>query len=57
MPDRITERSDPIDAETSKMVTAAIGERLRADVHPEESGLPARLQLLLDELRARDGKA
>ena len=57
MPDRIADHTDPIDAETSKVVAAAIGERLRGDVQPEESRLPVRLQLLLNELRARDGKA
>jgi hypothetical protein len=57
MPDRIAESTDRVDAETSKMVTVAIGERLRADVHPEQSALPIRLQILLDQLRAQDSKA
>ena len=51
MSDRIAENIDP---KASKVVAEAIGERLRADVQPEESKLPFRLQQLLDQLRAQD---
>jgi len=54
MPDRIGKSIEPIDAGASKVVAAAIGERLRTEVHAEKSELPLRLQLLLDELHARD---
>jgi hypothetical protein len=54
MPDRIAESTHRIDPETSKAVAKAIGDRLRTDVQPEESKLPFRLQLLLDQLRAQD---
>lgn len=54
MPDRIAESADRIDPLTSKVVAKAIGERLRTDVRPEESELPFRLQILLQQLRAQD---
>ena len=54
MSDRIAESTHRIDPETSKAVAKAIGDRLRTDVQPEESKLPFRLQLLLDQLRAQD---
>lgn len=57
MPDRIAEGATPIDPETGKAVAKAIGERLRMNALPEESTLPVRLQLLLDELRTQDSKA
>jgi hypothetical protein len=56
MPDRIAESTDRVDAETGKIVTVAIGKRLRENVHPEQSALPVRLQILLDQLRAQDGQ-
>ena len=54
MSDRIAESTHRIDPKTSKAVAEAIGERLRTHVGPEESKLPFRLQLLLDQLRAQD---
>ena len=36
-------------------IAEAIAVRLRTDMPPEESKLPDRLQLLLDDLRAQDG--
>jgi len=57
MPNRIAEGATLIDPETGKAVAEAIGERLRMNALPEESTLPVRLQLLLDELRTQDRKA
>lgn len=54
MPDRTAESADRIDPQTSKVVAKAIGDRLRTDARPEESELPFRLQLLLQQLRAQD---
>lgn len=54
MPDRIAESADRIDPLSSNMVAKAIGERLRTDVRLEESELPFRLQILLQQLREQD---
>jgi|GEM_PF-4672347 len=55
MSDRTAEGANGIDAKTGKAIAEAIAVRLRADMPPEESKLPDRLQLLLDDLRAQDG--
>ncbi len=55
MPDRIAESADRIDSQTSNEVAKAIGERLRTDLRPEEPELPFRLQVLLQQLSAKDG--
>jgi hypothetical protein len=54
MPDRTAQDPDQIDAKTGRTVAAAIGERLRTDVRPEESEIPVRLQILLDQLSEHD---
>lgn len=56
MPDRIAESTDRIDPKTSRAIAKAIGERLRTDVRPEESKVPVRLQLLMQQLRAQDNR-
>ncbi len=55
MPDPIAESADRIDPQTSNEVAKAIGERLRTDLRPEEPELPFRLQVLLQQLSAKDG--
>jgi hypothetical protein len=57
MPDPISEGVAPIDTEAGKAVAEAIAERLRMDACPEESALPAQLQLLLDKLQTQDSNA
>jgi hypothetical protein len=54
MTDRPAQRPDGIDAKTARTVAEAIGERLRADVRPEEPELPGRLRILLEQLRAQE---
>ncbi|GAB1715969.1 MAG: hypothetical protein NTAFB05_10110 [Nitrobacter sp.] len=55
MPDWIARDPGQIDAKTGRTVAAAIGERLRIDIRLEESEVPVRLQILLDQLSAQDG--
>ncbi|WP_233025922.1 hypothetical protein [Rhodopseudomonas boonkerdii] len=45
---------DEMDRSTSAVICHAIGERLRQDMGTDEP-LPSRLQMLLSELRQRDG--
>jgi hypothetical protein len=56
MPDRTAQDPDQIDAETGRTVAAAISERLRTDLRPEQSGMPVRFQILLDRLSTLDGR-
>jgi hypothetical protein len=56
MSDRAAESADGINAKTGRAIAEAIALRLRTEVPPEESKLPDRLRLLLDDLRAQDGK-
>ena len=43
-----------IDRTTSRTICHAVGERLRQNMRPEESHLPAHLRNLMDELRRQD---
>ena len=56
MPNRDTNRTEPIDGVTSKAICRAVGDRLRQHLVPEPSGLPPRLQQLLEQLQLRDGR-
>ncbi len=54
MNSRITDNSELIDRETSRMICDAVGERLQQSLRPEPSRLSSDLQHLIDELRRRD---
>jgi hypothetical protein len=54
MSTRITEIADTIDSKTSRSICGEIGERLRQNLVPEASELPASMQQLLDEMRRRE---
>jgi hypothetical protein len=54
MSTRITEIADTIDSKTSRSICGEIGERLRQNLVPEPSELPASMQQLLDEMRRRE---
>jgi hypothetical protein len=55
MSDQVTKGNMDIDAEASRLICEAIGERLRGDVRLEDFDLPPRLQLLLGEMRQQEG--
>jgi hypothetical protein len=57
MPHREIDRHEQIDRATSTTICRAIGDRLRQNLAPEPSGLPAHLQHLLDELRLQDAQS
>jgi hypothetical protein len=52
--DRINESSEHIDRATSRSICRGVGERLRQDLRPENSELPAHLRHLMDELQRQD---
>jgi hypothetical protein len=51
-----TDSYEPIDSATSATICKAIGGRLRQNLAPEPSGLPPRLQHLLEQLLLRDSR-
>jgi hypothetical protein len=57
MSNREIDRYEQVDRTTSATICKAIGERLRQHLVPEPSGLPPRLQHLMDELRSQDGQS
>jgi hypothetical protein len=54
MSNREIDRYEQIDRVTSTTICKAIGDRLRQNLVPDPSGLPPRLQYLLDELCSQD---
>ena len=56
MSGRINESSEQIDHATSRSICRAVGERLRQDLHEENSELPSHLRHLMDELQRQDGR-
>ena len=54
MPHREIDTAAQIDRATTTTICKAIAERLRANLVPDASGLPPRLQELMDELRMQD---
>jgi hypothetical protein len=49
-----TENCEQIDHATSASICRAIGERLRENFQPDATGLPSRLQYLLDQIQRQD---
>jgi hypothetical protein len=57
MSNREIDRYEQIDRITSTTICKAIGDRLPQHLVPEPSGLPPRLQHLLDELRLQEAQS
>ncbi|MEA2789670.1 MAG: hypothetical protein QOG73_2076 [Acetobacteraceae bacterium] len=53
---KITDKVEPMDDKTSRLVRDAVGERLEHDLPPKSSNLSPRLQHLMDDLRKRDSE-
>jgi hypothetical protein len=56
MNNRITDKVEPMDDKTSRLIRDAVGERLEQDLPLKSSNLSPRLQHLMDELRKRDSE-
>ena len=56
MPDRPSDRREPIDHRTSLSICKAIGERLGQHMGPE-TPVPSHLQRLMDEMRRQDDES
>jgi hypothetical protein len=57
MNSRITETSEQIDRETSRLICDAVGDRLQQSLRPEGSALPTYLEHLMDELRKQEASS
>lgn len=57
MNSRITETSEQIDRETSRLICDAVGDRLQHSLRPEGSALPTYLEHLMDELRKQEASS
>jgi hypothetical protein len=54
MDGQTNDESEPIDRETSRLISDAVGQGLRENLRPERSRFSSYLARLMDELRRRD---